>query len=88
MQERGSGLGGVDGDVDELRAGVGERLNRDRRRMSAVSVLVIDCTTIGATADLTLPTRTARVRRRGSPSVRRSSRSRRVPAFADARMWE
>ena len=64
MRHGGGGLVAIDGDAHELGAGAGERRDLgDRSFESAVSVLVMDWTTIGAppptmTAPGPLPTRT------------------------------
>ena len=60
-RNRRRGFRGVDGDADELRSGVGQRFDLATvAAMSAVSVLVIDWTTIGAPPPIwTLPTSTA-----------------------------
>ncbi len=48
LGHRARGLFGVHGDAHQFRAGLGQRHHLvDRRRTSAVSVLVIDWTTIG-----------------------------------------
>jgi hypothetical protein len=64
VRHGGRGLVAVDRDADDLRAGARQRRDLPLRRAlaSAVSVLVIDCTTIGAPPPtVTLPTLTATV---------------------------
>ncbi len=63
MRHRGGGLVAIDRDAHELGAGMRQRGDlRAVASMSAVSVLVIDCTTIGAPPPtMTPPTSTATV---------------------------
>ncbi len=72
LRDGGSRFVPVDRDPDDLGAGpVQGRDLRHRESMSAVSVLVIDCTTTGPSPPtITPPTLTPTDRRRGKGSVR------------------